>query len=73
MEAKLELLILEVGSKAAVRPDWHSFEDVDVPIHQPSLSHTLDKASYHDLVTRAPDLRSKAIYPSQPSTMLAIG
>ena len=45
---------------AADRHDWRSIEDVDVPLHQRHLTHSID-ASYINLITEAPDTRSKAL------------
>ena len=46
---------------AADRHDWRSIEDVDVPLRQRHLSHSIDEASYIHLITGAPDTRSKAL------------
>ena len=35
--------------------------DIDVPLCQRTLSHTIDEASHADLLSRAPDTRSKAL------------
>ena len=46
---------------AANRPDWVNLEDVDVPIHQHSLSVAVDEAIYTHLLSTAPDTRSRAL------------
>ena len=46
---------------AADRHDWHSIEDVDVPLRQRHLSHAIDEASYTHLIAGAPDTRSRAL------------
>ena len=46
---------------AADKHDWRSIEDVDVPLRQRHLSHSIDEASYIHLITRAPDTCSKAL------------
>ena len=33
-------------SSAASQPDWQSLEDIDVPLHQHSLSFTIDKTLF---------------------------
>ena len=35
------------------RPDWQSLDDIDVPLHQHSLSVSIDNASHHQLLTPA--------------------
>ena len=46
---------------AADGHDWRSIEDLDVPLRQRHLSHSIDEASYIHLITGAPDTRSKAL------------
>ena len=52
--------LLDLAS-AADRHDWRFIEDVDVPLRQRHLSHSIDEASYIHLITGAPDTRSKAL------------
>ena len=52
--------LLDLAS-AADRHDCRSIEDVDVPLRQRHLSHSIDEASYIHLITGAPDTRSKAL------------
>ena len=46
---------------AANRPDWTSLYDVDVPIYQRSLSVAIDEVIYKNLLSTAPDTRSRAL------------
>ena len=48
-------------AKAAGKPHWRSIEEVDVPLRQRALSHSIDQANYDALVTRAQDSRSRAL------------
>ena len=48
-------------ANAAGKPEWASIGDIDVPLRQRPLSHTIDEASHADLLCRAPDTRSKAL------------
>ena len=48
-------------SAAADRPEWMSIQSIDVPLHQRSLSKSIDRASYDVLADMAPDTRSKAL------------
>ena len=47
--------------QTAGKPEWASIGDIDVPLRQRMLSHTIDKASHADLLSMAPDTRSKAL------------
>ena len=46
---------------AAERPDWSSMEEINVPLHQHSLSRIIDEATYSSLLDSAPDSRSRAL------------
>ena len=48
-------------ANAAGKPEWASIGDIDVPLRQRTLFHTIDEASHADLLSRAPDTRSKAL------------
>ena len=48
-------------SEAAGRPDWSSLEEVDIPLRQRPLSHSIDDATYNQLLTSAPNIRCKAL------------
>ena len=48
-------------SSAAVRPDWISLNDVDVPIHQRALSNAIDNALHKLLLDTAPSVRCRAL------------
>ena len=48
-------------STAASRPDWQTLEDIDVPLHQHSLSLAIDEASHQGLLSSAPSTRSHAL------------
>ena len=38
-----------------------SLEDIDVPLRQRTLSHSIDEASFNKLLDSAPDVRSRAL------------
>ena len=46
---------------AAAHPDWSSLDDIDVPLHQRSLSLSIDEASFQRLLSSAPSIRSHAL------------
>lgn len=48
-------------SDAAGRPDWVSMDDIDVPLRQRPLSHSIDEATHQVLLSSAPDTRSSAL------------
>ena len=48
-------------ANAAGKPEWASIRDINVPLRQRTLSHTIDETSHADLLCRAPDTRSKAL------------
>ena len=48
-------------AEAAARPDWVSLEEIDVPLRQRPLSHSIDEACFRHLLTSAPDIRSKGL------------
>ena len=48
-------------ASAAEMPAWVSVDDIDVPLHQRSLSRSIDEASYNSLLASAPDTRSRAL------------
>ena len=50
-----------VLSAAASRPDWQCLEDIDVPLHQHSLSVTIDEALHQHLLSTAPSTRARAL------------
>ena len=43
------------------RPDWVSLQEIDVPLRQRSLSHSIDEASLNLLLSSAPDSHSLAL------------
>ena len=45
----------------AGRPEWVSLQEIDVPLRQRSLSHSIDEASLNLLLSSAPDSRSLAL------------
>ena len=48
-------------STAASRPDWQTLEDIEVPLHQHSLSLAIDEASHQQLLFSAPSTSSRAL------------
>ena len=48
-------------AKAAAKPVWLSINDLDIPLRQKCLSHSIDQANYDHLITSAQDTRSKAL------------
>ena len=48
-------------SEAASRPDWQSWEDVDVPLNQHSLSVAIDEALHQHLLSTATSTRARAL------------
>ena len=60
-------------AESAARPDWASLEEVDVPLQQCSLSHTIDEASFSKLLDSGCDVHSRALALFPPYNMLAIG
>ena len=46
---------------AAERPDWTSLEEIDTPLRQCPLSYCIDEAVYNQLLSAAPDTRSRAL------------
>ena len=45
----------------AARSDWQNIDDIDVPLRQRSLSHSIDEASFQNLLSSAPTIRSQAL------------
>ena len=45
----------------AARSDWQNIDDIDVPLQQRSLSHSIDEASFQNLLSSAPTIRSRAL------------
>ena len=45
----------------AARSDWQNIDDIDVPLRQRSLSHSIDEASFQNLLSSAPTIRSRAL------------
>ena len=43
------------------KPMWHHLEDVDLPLHQKSLSRLIDEVYFSSLIEASPDVRSKAL------------
>ena len=52
---------LSALASAAVHPDWQSLDDIDVPLHQHSLSLSIDDASFQRLLYSTPFNRSRAL------------
>ena len=50
-----------VLSATASRPDWQCLEDIDVPLHQHSLSVTIDEALHQHLLLTAPSTRARTL------------
>ena len=48
-------------SEAASRLDWQSWEDVDLPLNQHSLSVAIDEALHQHLLSTAPSTRARAL------------
>ncbi len=48
-------------ARAADAPDWHSVEDIDVPLRQRPLSRKIDEATFNSLVNSDPDTRARAL------------
>ena len=48
-------------AEAASRPEWLTIQEIDVPLHQHSLCHSIDIASYHHLLSETPDSRCRAL------------
>ena len=46
---------------AAARPEWSSLDAIDVPLHQRPLSHAIDEARHHHLLSTAPDTCCRAL------------
>ena len=46
---------------AADRPKCSSLDVIDVPLYQCPLSHAINEASHHHLLSTAPDTRSRAL------------
>ena len=40
---------------------WHHLEDIDLPLHQKSLSRLIDEVYFSSLIEASPDVRSKAL------------
>ena len=45
----------------AARPNWHSLEDIDIPLTQKALSRASDEATFDHLLASAADTRSKTL------------
>ena len=45
----------------AARPNWHSLEDIDIPLTQKALSRAIDEATFEHLQASVADTRSKAL------------
>ena len=48
-------------AEAASRPEWLTIQEIDVPLREHSLCHSVDIASYHHLLSEAPDSRCRAL------------
>ena len=48
-------------AEAASRPEWLTIQEIDVPLRQHSLCRSVDIASYHHLLSEAPDSRCRAL------------
>ena len=48
-------------ASSANMASWHLLEDIDIPLRQKSLSHSIDEAGFSALVEAASDVRSKAL------------
>ncbi len=48
-------------ASAAARSDWRVPCDIDVPLHQRTLSHAIDEATFQQLLVSAPTTRSRAL------------
>ncbi len=48
-------------AQATGKPEWTSIQDVDVPLRQRPLSHTIDLASFDELIACSQDDRSRAL------------
>ena len=48
-------------SEAISRPDWQCLEDVNVPLHQHSLSVAIDEDLYEHLLLTEPSTRACAL------------
>ena len=46
---------------AAARPEWQCLDDIDVPLRQRVLSHSIDEASFQHLLSSAPSTRPRAV------------
>ena len=46
---------------AAARPEWQCLDDIDVPLQQRVLSHSIDEASFHHLLSSAPSTHPRAL------------
>ena len=58
---------------AAEMPDWVLVEDIDVHLHQRSLSRKIDEASYGFLLSSAPDTHFRALASHLQSPMPGTG
>ena len=56
-------LLMAISSLAysVNRPMWHHLEDIDLPLHQKSLSRLIDEVYFSSLIEAFPDVRSKAL------------
>ena len=45
----------------AARPNWHSLENIDIPLTQKALSRAIDEATFDHLLASAADTRTKAL------------
>ena len=57
----VEPVCLSALAGTAGRPEWVSLQEIDVPLRQRSLSHSIDEASLNLLLSSAPDSRSLAL------------
>ena len=48
-------------AKAVQMSSWRCLEDIDVPLHQKSLSRLIDETCFNTLAESSPDVRSKAL------------
>ena len=46
---------------AATRPEWPSLDAIDVPLHQRLLSHAINKAIHHHILSTTPNTCSRAL------------
>ena len=52
--------VMKALATTAARSDWQNIDDIDVPLRQRSLSHSIDEASFQNLLSSAPTIRSSS-------------